>query len=107
MSMDVEQLSSQLRYKRGNNSLRTISARTGISAATLSRIERGAAPSVDTYMRICDWLGISADTFMGDAPEILSHKDAVLFHLRADKTLSKETSTALQTIVKMAYNSPL
>ena len=38
-------------------SLRETGAQIGVSAATLSRIERGEKPDIDTFMRICKWLG--------------------------------------------------
>lgn len=49
-------LSTALRTKRGMRSLREIAKETGISMATLSRLERGEMPSVPTYHRILAWI---------------------------------------------------
>ena len=38
-------------------SLRETGIQIGVSAATLSRIERGEKPDIDTFMRILRWLG--------------------------------------------------
>lgn len=44
--------------------LAEIARHTGVSVPTLSRIERGHTPSVDVYLAVCDWLGVSADAFL-------------------------------------------
>lgn len=36
--------------------LREFGEQIGISAATLSRIERGNVPDVETFFKICKWL---------------------------------------------------
>lgn len=35
----------------------------GLSYSTLARIESGAVPDAENFLRICDWLGKSADLF--------------------------------------------
>lgn len=30
----------------------------GISKATLSRIEKGKTPEIDTFIKVCNWLGV-------------------------------------------------
>lgn len=46
-------------------SIRDAARESGISAATLSRIERGAVPDIDTFRSLCFWLGESADVLLG------------------------------------------
>lgn len=48
------------RFKRVQ-SLREAAREIGVAAATLSRIERGSLPDIETFRKICVWLGISAD----------------------------------------------
>lgn len=36
---------------------------TGISIATISRIENGKTPDLLTFKKICDWLKVSLDTY--------------------------------------------
>lgn len=43
MEVDYKKLSILIKQKRGNDSLRDVEKVTGVSIATLSRIERGAA----------------------------------------------------------------
>ena len=39
-------------------SLRTASAQAGVSAATMSRVENGKAPDLDTFIALCEWAGV-------------------------------------------------
>lgn len=47
-----------LAKRRGERGLREIATESGISAATLSRLERGYAPDFPTFMRAMTWLGV-------------------------------------------------
>jgi transcriptional regulator with XRE-family HTH domain len=82
-----------------------------VSASTLSRIERGSLPDLDTYMRICRWLGVDPAYF---AVEPVTNKAAldqgstlkkedIIVHLRADKLLNQQTREALITMIEVAY----
>ena len=37
----------------------------GISSATLSRVERGNAPSIEVFAKICKWMNASTDAWLG------------------------------------------
>ncbi len=65
-------LGSLVRERRGEQSLRSLSACLGISAATLSRVERGRTIDVATYRRLMGWLGIPAE-----AGHLLEHLTAL------------------------------
>lgn len=113
---DMRELGVLLRARRGTRSLRAIAQEIGgVSASTLSRIEQGKVPDLDTFRRLCGWLGISTDRFMtgpkrgedvrsqlGSKP---SNADVVVAHLRADRTLSPETVEALVTMIRLAYEA--
>jgi len=108
-TLNTELLASMLKEKRGSKGLRAIADEIGnVSFATLSRIELGKIPDIDTFVRICKWLNVSTDTFISDNIELqqeLTTKDRVLAHLRADKTLSKDTVNMLIKMIDLAYNS--
>ncbi len=91
--------------------LRAAADESGISASTLSRLERGigAAPDAETMSKLSEWLQASVDDllFGGEAQfkelEGLSTPDAIAVHLRADKKLSPETAEALAQLFRAAY----
>lgn len=64
-------LGYRIYQRRGKNreryviSLRDAENQSGISAATLSRIERGAIPDLETFRKLCIWLETSADELLG------------------------------------------
>lgn len=91
--------------------LRAAADESGISASTLSRLERGigAAPDAETITKLSEWLKASVDDllFGGETKfkelEELSTPEIIAIHLRADKNLSPETAAALADLFRAAY----
>lgn len=117
----IEKLAALVKAKRGEKGLRATAEEIGkISASTLSRIEQGKLPDLDTFTRLCDWLEVSPEQFFETDDEkesgqsgtqwpVLSPTmntiEAIEVHLRADRELDPETATALANMVKAAYNA--
>ena len=107
-TLNTDLLAGMLKNKRGDKGLRAVAEEIGgVSFATLSRIEQGKLPDVDTFIRICKWLDVSADTFIvsGSKKKSISTKEQVVAHLRADRELTKETTNMLIKMIDMAYNT--
>ena len=113
-AIDVGWLGAQLRRirKRRELTLREVSVQTGITVATLSRIERGAAKNLkaSTLVALSAWMGIPAAKFADTAKPVAKRRspveetpDIVELHLRADKNLAKETAMALASLFRTAY----
>lgn len=103
-SLNTTKFSEMVKSKRGSTGLRTLASEIGISASTLSRIEQGNLPDIDTYLRLCSWLNVSSDYFTNsNAKE--DTKSGVIAHLRADKSLPVHTSEALIQMINLAYAS--
>ena len=91
--------------------LRAAAEASGISASTLSRLERGigAAPDAETMTKLSAWLAASVDDllFGGEAKfkalAGLSTPEIIAVHLRADKKLSPKTAEALAQLFRAAY----
>lgn len=106
--LDLKKLAGMIRSKRAGKGLRNIAKEIGdITAPTLSRIERGNLPDVDTFMKLCKWLEVSPDFFTNK--KITSKKDStphiIAAHLRADKNLPKKVTEALITMLNQAYSN--
>jgi transcriptional regulator with XRE-family HTH domain len=102
--IDTGKLSTMIRSKRGDKGLREVSKEIGVSAPTLSRIEQGKVPDVQTFMRICEWLDVSADEFSHQKrTEVISNRKAIVAHLRADKELDPDTVNMLVKMIDLAY----
>lgn len=83
-----------------------------ISAVQLGKIERGeATPNLPHYLRICDWLGVSADKFRLN-PIVLvkeidakTDKETALNILMNDNKLKPEYGQTIIQVIEMAYAS--
>jgi len=104
-SLDTKKFSEMIKSKRGSIGLRALADKVGISASTLSRIEQGNLPDIDTYLKLCDWLEVSSDFFTKIDSKDNTGKKGVIAHLRADKTLPPKTAEALIQMITLAYAS--
>ena len=108
-TLNTELLAGMLKDKRAGRGLRAIADEIGgVSAATLSRIEQGKIPDVETFIKICKWLNTSTDTFIAgtsNKSKPVSNKQQVVAHLRADRELSKDTVQMLIKMIDMAYST--
>lgn len=108
-------LGNDVRKHRENKTLRDAAKEIGISAATLMRIEAGRVPDVETYGKICAWLGVDPGSYLGikPAPAHASPATAesspthlvVSAHFKADRLPDPETVKALANMIMFAVNS--
>lgn len=107
--IDISKLAALIKAKKKEKGLRIIAKEIGgVSASTLSRIDQGKVPDLDTFLKICNWLGISPNHFSKENQERKTAKqgteEIVEAHLRADSTLAPETADALVRMVRLAYD---
>ncbi len=94
--------------------VREAARESGVSAATISRLERGVSPQLPdlgTIKKLAAWLDISVDELVKAKPPARRSKlpnastpDMVEIHLRADKNLRPETARALSNMFKALYD---
>jgi transcriptional regulator with XRE-family HTH domain len=113
--VDVERLGQRLRKARKDQkaTLEDVFKATGVSIATLSRVERGGSKDIDagTLVSICKWMGASPNEFRSDAepPKMSGRRtpastpEAVELYLRADKNLDERTAALLAKMFRAAY----
>lgn len=107
--LNTHLLATMIKKKRGDQGLRAVAEEIDVSAPTLSRIEQGKVPDVDTFLKLCRWLGEPPETFAVEAMPVTkrtaqeSTRNIVIANLRADKELSKETINVLVDVIEMAY----
>jgi transcriptional regulator with XRE-family HTH domain len=113
--IDLDKLAAHLRTKRGDRALRGVAQEIGsVSASTLSRIEQGGAPDLPTFVRICAWLGLSADEFLepatgfkrrSGAPSETDLPEVIEAQLRQDGVLPTTTVNAISEMIRIAYQA--
>jgi len=103
--LTLEQLGPLLQKKRGNRGLRQVAAEINISAATLSRVEAGKQPDLDSFTKICAWLGVDPGEILGfknQATPVTSpttDHTVMLAHFKAGKTMSPKTAQYLGSLI--------
>jgi transcriptional regulator with XRE-family HTH domain len=94
------------RHARGI-SLRAAAVEAGVSAATLSRVERGDyMPERDNLFRLLRWVGAPVAEPSGPAephPPGAATMEAIELHLRADKDLTPDDAETIAQMVRLAY----
>jgi transcriptional regulator with XRE-family HTH domain len=108
-TLNTELLSSMIKSKRGKKGLRDTAEEIGnISPATLSRIEQGNLPDIETFIQICQWLKTTTDKFITGPRQpnkAVTEKDMVVYQLRASRSLDKDTIDIMVKMVDMAFNN--
>lgn len=104
ITVSVDQLGAELGRQRQERdlSLRDVEELTGISAATLSRIERGSTPELAVLEKLAPWLGVAVHA-AGAAPAVDTTaiktdedlKRTIAVHLRANKKLPPQVAKAI------------
>jgi transcriptional regulator with XRE-family HTH domain len=99
-ALDAERIARNLTWK-------DISAQSGVSASTLTRLSQGRRPDVDSLATLTAWLGMPADRFMGSRPRAAFGAASPLAQIttiiREDRNLNPDAATALEELVKSTY----
>lgn len=106
-------LGNEVRKHRGDKTLREAARIIGISPATLMRVESGRVPDVETFGKLCTWLGVDPKVYLGikltDEPNRTDDASpghvVVSAHFKADRTPNKETVKALASMIMFAVQA--
>jgi transcriptional regulator with XRE-family HTH domain len=109
----LSSLGALVRKKRGERKLRETAKEIGIGPATLMRVENGRIPDIETFGKLCNWLGIDPGSFLGfqrdstirGADSMNPSPIALSAHFRADQTPEPATVNALAKMILMAVHS--
>jgi len=115
--IDAVELGSRVRAKRRSRklSIREAAEEVGVSAPTISRVERGHLPERENLLRLARWAEVRIDPVLHESgrrrrdtaihgPDA-STVEAVELHLRADKNLSSDDAEALSEMFRLAYDA--
>jgi transcriptional regulator with XRE-family HTH domain len=101
----IAALDSERRAK--NFSWRQLAKEAGVSPSTLTRMQQGKSPDVNTFSALTRWLHIPAERFYADQPEHPAHHEdpmAVISSLlRGKKKMNPKAVAALQELVHAAF----
>ena len=96
--VSLSNLGAMVKKRRGAKKLRETATEIGISAPTLLRVESGRLPDLDTFGKICRWLGVDPGDFLGRPTQqtaALPAETTISAHFKAEKLPEPETLKAL------------
>ena len=109
--LDMDALMAALDAQRQSLhiSWRELARQTGVSPSSLTRMQQGKNPDVNTFAALLQWLGLPAERFMLAEPR--NHKQKVPTHplavastlLRGKKHMTPKATKALDDLVRAAY----
>jgi transcriptional regulator with XRE-family HTH domain len=117
MFIDPVELGDRVRAKRRSKklSIREAAEEMGVSAPTISRVERGHLPERENLLRLARWAEVRIDPVLHDDAQRVRNArvhgpdattvEAVELHLRADKNLSRDDAEALSEMFRLAYDA--
>jgi transcriptional regulator with XRE-family HTH domain len=100
-----EALGLKLSEQRGDRGVREVAKEIGTSPATLSRVERGHLPDLETFAKICRWLNVDPGEVLGTKPESARPIASAQTHFRKDQAVNPKTATALADLIVKAHEA--
>ena len=100
----LQNLGTTVREKRGSRGLREVAKDIGTSAPTLSRIESGKMPDLQTFGKLCRWLELDPATLLDVAaqPVESASGNMAVAHLKAQREIDPNTARALANAILKA-----
>jgi transcriptional regulator with XRE-family HTH domain len=105
----VEGLVAALDGERQTKGLswRQLAKEAGVSPSTLTRMQQGKSPDVNTFSALTRWLNIPAERFYAEGPHHSARHDdpmaVVSTLLRGNKKMNAKAVAALQELVTAAF----
>jgi len=102
--INLQAIGRKLLERRGERGVREVAREIGISPATLSRVERGFLPDVETFGKICRWLAVDPGEILG-VTSTRRQGPAIGVHFRKDEALAPQTAKALAKMILAAQRA--
>jgi transcriptional regulator with XRE-family HTH domain len=102
--LTLQILGRRLAEKRKSRGIRDVAKEIGVSPATLSRIERGYVPDIETFGKVCRWMNVDPGEILGVKPKMAGKPKAAV-HFKKDQSLQAETAQALAQMILAAQRA--
>jgi transcriptional regulator with XRE-family HTH domain len=108
MTLSIGDFGRLIASKRGSRGVRAAALDADVSPATFSRVENGHMPDLETFAKLCKWLGRDPREFLGMAKtDVGSEKQKAVVHFKKKKTVRIETAKALGELILAAQRAVL
>lgn len=106
-SIRIERLAERIQEKRAGKGIREAASEVGVSPATLSRIENKKIPDLETFGKVCRWLGEDPSIYLGLAPQAQSFAPTVRVHFKKGAAIKQDSAKALGELIIAAQAAML
>lgn len=105
-SVAIEQLAQRIQEHRAGKGIREAAKEVGVSPATLSRVENGKVPDLETFGKICQWLGDDPSVYLGLQPRSADMPRAQV-HFKKGIAIRPDSAKALSEMIMLAQKALL
>ena len=93
--------------RRADKGVRAAASEVGVSPATFSRVENGGIPDLETFGKICQWLGEDPAIYLGLTPKSGAATQTARVHFRKGVTIRPDSAKALGELILAAQQALL
>jgi transcriptional regulator with XRE-family HTH domain len=101
-SIKIEQLAQHIQEHRVGKGIRDAAKEAGVSAATLSRVENGKVPDLETFSKICSWLKVNPSIYLGSLTDASTLAPRARVHFKKGSAIKKDSAKALGEMILKA-----
>jgi transcriptional regulator with XRE-family HTH domain len=98
-SVRIDRLAKRIQQRRAGKGIRAVAIEVGVSPATLSRVENGKIPDLETFSKICRWLGEDPAVYLGMHPATQSTMPTARVHFKKGAAIRKDSAKSLSEMI--------
>lgn len=106
-SIKIDRLAQRIKEKRAGKGIRESAAEVGVSPATLSRVENGKIPDLETFSKICKWLDEDPAVYLGLRESGPAAPPTALVHFKKGSAIRPDSAKALGEMIIAAQRALL
>ncbi|HSB96026.1 MAG TPA: helix-turn-helix transcriptional regulator [Spongiibacteraceae bacterium] len=106
-SIKIDRLAQRIGERRAGKGIREAAKEVGVSPATLSRVENGKIPDLETFSKICQWIGEDPAIYLGITPKPSTSAPTARVHFKKGSAIKKDSAKALGELILAAQQALL
>jgi transcriptional regulator with XRE-family HTH domain len=103
-SIKIDQLALHIQAHRAGKGVRAAAAEVGVSPATLSRVENGNVPDLETFGKICSWLNEDPAIYLG-LKSSAGGAPRARVHFKKGAAIRQDSAKALSEMILLAQQA--
>jgi transcriptional regulator with XRE-family HTH domain len=104
--LNIDGLGERIQQRRLGKGIREAAKEAGVSPATLSRVENGKIPDLETFAKICKWLSDDPAIYLGLKP-VTANAPRAQVHFKKGSAIEQDSAKALSEMILLAQKALL